>query len=303
MARLKKHKCGPGIYQQRMAYLFLAPALLILAVFVFFPLISSLVLSGLNIDIFMTQISFAGLDHFKQLFSDPRVGNATKNTFFFAFMEVPLQMLTALLLASLVSRNQRICRVLRSVYYLPFVCSMTAVSIVWSMLLDPNKGLVPYVLSQFGWGTIPFLKSAAYAMPTVIVITAWKGFGYTLTILSAAILNISPSLNEAAEIDGAGPLQRFLRITIPCIWPTLCFCIVTTMIGSLQVFDQVYIMTGGGPNFATETLVAYIYDRGFQTAPYSIGYASSIAVYLFFFIAAITFILRKFVLNRGEDEA
>jgi multiple sugar transport system permease protein len=288
--------------RRRHAWVFLAPSAAILAVFVFAPLISSFALSGLSIDIFMSDVGFAGLDNFRRLAADGRVWGATLNTLYFAAMAVPAQVILALALASIVSRDNRWCRLLRSVYYVPFVCSMTAISIVWSILLDPNMGALSYVTRQLGWGTVGFLKDPALAMPTVVAITTWKGFGYLVTLLSAAILNVPASLEEAAQLDGAGPVRRFVKITVPVIWPTVVFCVVTTTIVSLQVFDQVYIMTKGGPHFSTETLVAYIYNRGFQTAPYDLGYASSIAVYLFAIIAIITFVLRRFVLRRGEDE-
>ena len=286
---------------QRSAYLFILPSMLILTVFVFVPLGASLIISLLNMNIFMNDISFAGMKNFVRLFKDSRVNNATFNSFYFALFEVPLQIGLALLFSLFVAKNNRYTRALRTIYYLPFVCSMTAIGIVWSMLLDPNMGLVPYLLRLTGAGSVSFLKDPALAMPTIIAVSAWKGFGYTLTLITAAVLNVSASLYEAAEIDGANLFRKFIHITIPGIWPTVSFCIVTTMISALQMFDQAYVMTQGGPLNKTETLVQYIYDRGFQTAPYDLGYASAISVYLFIIIAVITFVLRRFVLERGGE--
>lgn len=287
---------------QKSAYFFIMPSLLILTVFVFIPLIASFVISLLNINVFMKNITFAEINNFKKIVSDARIGNATLNTLYFALLEVPLQVGIALLLTMFTAKNNRYTKALRAVYYLPFICSMTAIGIVWSMMLDPNLGMIPYMLKKIGLTTIGFLKDPNWAMPTVIGVTAWKGFGYTLTLLVAAVLNIPESQYEAADIDGAGLWKKFMRITVPGIMPTISFCIVTTTIGSLQVFDQTYVMTQGGPLYRTETLVQYIYDRGFQTAPYDLGYASAISVYLFVIVAVITFILRRFVLNRGETE-
>ncbi|MFA9463569.1 MAG: carbohydrate ABC transporter permease [Velocimicrobium sp.] len=287
---------------QKSAYLFILPSLIILTVFVFIPLIASFVISVLNINIFMNDISFAGLTNFGKMLGDKRVSNATLNTLYFTLFEVPLQIALALLLTMFVSKNNKYTKALRAIYYLPFICSMTAIGIVWSMMLDPNLGMVPYVLKKVGFETISFLKDPNLAMPTVIAVTAWKGFGYTLTLMVAAVLNIPESLYEAAKMDGAGAWKQFTKITIPSIMPTINFCIVTTTIASLQVFDQTYVMTQGGPLNKTETLVQYIYDRGFQTAPYDLGYASAISVYLFIIVAIITFILRSFVLKRGEQE-
>ena len=283
--------------------LFLGPSVAILAIFVFVPLVASLVLSVMNIDIFMKDVSFAGLANFRRLLADERVWRDTANTFYFAVLAVPLQVVVALAVSALVSRDTKWNRALRSIYYVPFVCSMVAISIVWSMLLDPNMGLLPFVLRHIGLGSVAFLKDPNLAMPTIVVITAWKAFGYLVTILTAAILNVPASLHEAAQIDGASTVGRFVRITIPQIWPTITFVIVTTTIGALQVFDQAYVMTRGGPNGRTETLVQYIYNRGFQIAPFDLGYASSIAVFLFFIIAVLTFVLRRFILDRGEDES
>ncbi len=288
-------------HHQKSAYLFLLPSMLILSVFVFIPLIASFVISITDMNIFMKDVNFIGFKNFIRLFTDSRVSNATFNSLYFSLLEVPLQIGLALLLTVCLAKNNKFCKLLRSVYYLPFVCSMTAIGIVWSMLLDPNMGLFAYWLKQVGFETIAFLKDPKWAMPTVIAVTAWKGFGYTLTLLAAAVLNIPQSLYEAAEMDGAGSFQQFIHITIPGIWSTISFCIVTSTIGAMQMFDQAYVMTQGGPLNKTETVVQYIYDRGFQTAPYDLGYASAISVYLFVIVAVITFVLRKFVLSREED--
>lgn len=287
---------------QRQAYLFIAPSLIILTIFVFIPLFGAVGISLMNIDIYMNDISFAGLANYAKIFQDSRVGNATLNSFYFAILEVPLQILVALLLLMLMIRNNRFHKFLRTVFYLPYVCSMTAISIMWSMLLNTNYGMLPYLFRLIGVNIPNVLTSTTWAMPTVIAVTVWKNFGYTLTLLSAAALGVSNSLYEAADIDGATGFQKFLCVTLPGIRGTINFCIVTTLITALQVFDQVYVMTKGGPLNKTETLVSYIYKQGFQVAPYDLGYASSIAVYLFLMIAVITFVLRKFILNRGQEE-
>lgn len=287
---------------QKQAYLFLAPSMLILTVFVFIPLIGALVISVMNIDIYMNNISFAGFGNYLKMFHDSRIGNVTFNSFYFALAEVPLQVFMALLMLMLMIKNNRFHKFLRTVFYLPYVCSMTAISIMWSMLLNTNYGMLPYLFKQIGVDFPNVLTSTTWAMPVVILITVWKNFGYTLTLLSAAALGVSNSLYEAAEMDGATGFQKFIYVTIPGIKQTINFCIVTTLITALQVFDQVYVMTKGGPLYKTETLVSYIYNQGFQVAPYDLGYASSIAVYLFLMVAIITFVLRRFVLNRGTEE-
>ena len=298
---MEKKAVGKGMKSQKQAYLFLAPSLIILTIFVFVPLVGAIAISIMNINIYMNDISFDGLKNYLRMFSDVRVGNATLNTFYFALMEVPLQILLALLLVMFMTKNTRWHKLMRTTFYLPYVCSMTAVS-MWSMLLNKNYGMLPYLLGRIGIQMPGLLTSTTWAMPTVIFVTVWKGFGYTLTVLSAAALGVSNSLYEAAELDGAGGLQKFRYVTIPGIRDTIGFCAVTTLITALQVFDQIYVMTEGGPQYKTETLVGYIYNKGFQTAPFDLGYASSVAVYLFLIIAILTFVLRKYAFPQGGEE-
>ena len=290
---MEKKAVGKGMKSQKQAYLFLAPSLIILTIFVFVPLVGAIAISIMNINIYMNDISFAGLKNYLRMFSDVRVGNATLNTIYFAL---------ALLLVMYMTKNTRWHKLMRTTFYLPYVCSMTAVSIMWSMLLNKNYGMLPYLLGRIGVQMPGLLTSTTWAMPTVIFVTVWKGFGYTLTVLSAAALGVSNSLYEAAELDGAGGLQKFRYVTIPGIRDTIGFCAVTTLITALQVFDQIYVMTEGGPQYKTETLVGYIYNKGFQTAPFDLGYASSVAVYLFLIIAILTFVLRKYAFPQGGEE-
>lgn len=298
----RNKKAKVALRNQKSAYFFITPALIILTGLVFVPLAGAFIISLMNIDIYMNDISFSGLANYFKLVHDSRVSNATLNTLYFAILEVPLQVGIALLLVMFMLKNNRFHKFLRTTFYLPYVCSMTAVSIIWSMLLNNNYGMVPYIFGKMGIEMPNLLASTSWAMPTVILVTVWKGFGYTLTILSAAALGVSNSLYEAAEIDGATGLQQFFNITIPGIRDTIGFCVVTTLIMALQVFDQIYVMTNGGPQNSTETLVGYIYNRGFQTAPYDLGYSSSIAVYLFLIIAVITFVMRKYTFQQEDNE-
>ena len=156
---------------QKQAYIFLAPSMLILTVFVFIPLIGALVISVMNIDIYMNNISFAGFGNYLKMFHDSRIGNATFNSFYFALAEVPLQVLMALLMLMLMIKNNRFHKFLRTVFYLPYVCSMTAISIMWSMLLNTNYGMLPYLFKRIGVDFPNVLTSTTWAMPVVILIT------------------------------------------------------------------------------------------------------------------------------------
>lgn len=287
---------------QKIAYLFIAPSSLILIIFVFVPLFEAFMISLTNMDIYMNEYHFIGMDNYVRMLADSRVWNATKNTIVYTLAEVPLQIIISLLMLFFMLSNNRFHKLLRTVFYIPYVCSMTAISIMWSMILNKNSGMVAFLLGRIGIEIPNLLATVGYAMGTVIAVSVWKMFGYTLTLLTAAALGVSQSLYEAAEIDGASWFAKFIYVTIPGIRQTIAFCLVTTLISALQVFDQIYVLTQGGPLYSTETLVGYIFERGFKTAPFDVGYATSVAVYLFFLIAIITFILRKYSIGREGNE-
>ncbi|MGM0124669.1 ABC transporter permease [Enterococcus sp. AZ194] len=268
------------------AYLFLLPSFLILLLFIVVPLIGTFGISFTNLNIFFTNKDFVGLENFTRIFGDERAMNSLLHTLYFTLLETPTQIVVGLLAAVTLTKNTRFNKFFRSTFYIPVICSLTSIAIIFSMILDPNVGAIPYLFSQIGLPIPQFFRDPVLAMPTVAIMTVWKNFGVTMTILLTAIQGISPSLYESAEIDGATKQQQFFNITLPQIVPSLGFCILTNLIGSLQVFDQVYVATGGGPQFKTETAVQYIYSRGF-TAPYELGYASALSSVLFIIIAAI----------------
>lgn len=276
----------------RAAYLFLAPSITILLVFAIIPLIASLIISVMNMNIFFTDTSFAGVKNFIHAFQDMRFWNALKNTVVFVVVEVPIQIILGLLVANALTKTSLFNKMARTIFFLPVICSMAAIGIVWSILLDGNIGLIPYLLEKIGMGTPTFFRDVKTAMPTVIAMTVWKNFGYTMSILVVGIQGISRSYYEAAEIDGANKFNQFFCITLPQLKSTLGFCLITNTIGSLQVFDQVYVTTQGGPQYSTETLVQYIYKTGFSQ-PYDLGYASALSVLLLVVILIISFPMYK----------
>lgn len=286
-----------SVHNQKAAYLFILPSMCILTVFVFIPLISAFIISMLNMNLYMNDISFAGFGNYLKMLQDERVWNATKNTMAFTVLEVPIQILVALILTMFMQKNTKLCKFLRASFYIPYVCSMTAISILWSMLLNPNSGMLSFLLKKAGIIMPNIMTNPTYAMAIIVLVTVWRNFGYTLTIITAATLDIPYSLYEAADLDGAMGLKKFLYITIPSIKQTIGFCAVTTFILAFQAFDQIYVLTGGGPQNKTETLVSYIYDRGFRTQQ-DLGYASAISVYLFIIIAVITVVMRKYTDRR-----
>ena len=284
---------------ERAALMFLLPSLLFIGVFSFIPLISALGNSTLKMNIFMKNISFFGFNNYKQILSDERFWNSLKNTLVFTALEAPLQIAVALLVASLLHQNTLFRRMMRSFFYIPVVCSMTAMGILWSILLDPNLGYYAYIFKMLGVENQLFLKSPSTAMAWIVLVTIWKNFGLTMMILIAGFQDIPYSYYEAAQIDGANPGQSFRYISLPLLRPTLGFCIITVIIDCLKVFDQVFVMTQGGPMNKTETVVQYIYKKGFSIAPFNLGYASAVAEILFLLIAVVTYFMFR-SLNRKE---
>lgn len=286
---------------ERAAYLFVLPAIVVLTLFTLVPLVSTLVISLLRMDVFLKGADFIGLDHYGRLLQDGKFWNALYNTGLFAVIEVPLQIGLSLLIAAYVSRNTRLRKFIRSALFLPSVCSLTAIGIMWSFLLDPQTGLYPHYLTEIGLPRLEFLRDPSLAMPSIILMTVWKSFGYTMIILVAAMQTIPESHYEAAQLDGAGKARQFLSITLPGIVPALGFSVITALIAALQVFDQIFVTTQGGPLDKTETMVTYIYSTGFRTAPYDLGYASAISVVLFVMIMAVTLSVNRYFLNKESD--
>ncbi|MCI9664004.1 MAG: sugar ABC transporter permease [Lachnospiraceae bacterium] len=285
------------------AYLFIAPAMLIIFLFVVVPLISSFVISLTNMDIFMRDIKFIGFENFKKSFEEERVWNAFKNTFKYVILSVPIQIGLSLILAFWLFRSDRFSKLMRSIYFIPVICSFASLGIMFKMFFGSAVGYFPYVVSLITKNGVPsFWSDVKYAFPLIIFISVWKKFGQSLIILVAGINSISESYFEAARIDGASRKQVFAYVTIPMLWPTLSFVIVTTVIGAMQVFDVVFVTTGGGPLNSTETIVQYIYSRGFGNS-YDLGYASALSVELFFVIALITVLTRKYTDRKMEENS
>lgn len=282
------------------AYLFLIPSFLVLFIFTVVPLLGTFILSFTNMNIFFTNKDFIGLTNFLRIFQDERAVKSLLHSLYFTLLETPAQIIVGLLFAVILSKNTKFNKFCRSAFYIPVICSLTSIAIIFSMLLDPNIGAIPYLFSQVGLPIPQFFRDPTLAMPTVAFMTVWKNFGVTMTILLTAIQGISPSLYESAEMDGATQRQQFFNITLPQIVPALGFCILTNLIGSMQVFDQVYVATAGGPQFKTETAVQYIYSRGFS-APYELGYASALSSVLFVIIAVLA-ISANIYMTRKEQQ-
>ncbi|CAN5611602.1 sugar ABC transporter permease [soil metagenome] len=283
----------------RTAWLFLAPALLLIGVFFFLPVAASLLLSVTDFDIYaiasLANARFVGLRNYAELLQNPLFWTAVRNTFYFALVGGPLTVATSLGAALLISsRLVRFKGLFRTLYFVPFVTTLVAVAIVWRYLYHPQYGLLNYVLGWVGISPIDWLGDPRWAMPAIILLGVWKNFGYNMLIFIAGLQNVPSELYEAAELDGAGAVRRFWHVTLPMLAPTFLFVGVITMIGYFQLFAEPYVMTGGGPLKATTSLVLLMYEEGFRW--WRMGVAAAVAFILFLIILAWT--LLQFRLQR-----
>ena len=291
---------GKYFLKQRIAgILFILPSMIVLAVFVFLPLIMSFIYSTKTFNMMFTDTKFIGIGDYLKLINDSRFWNALKNTVFYTICIVPLQVIIALISGILLQKQSRFRIFVRSVYFLPAIASMTIVAILWSFLINNDYGIYLYWFRKIGINIPNLLNSTTWAMPTMILIGIWKNLGFKMIILIAGLESISETYYEAARIDGATPFNNLKYITIPMLMPTLTFVTVDSVISSFQVFDQVYVITKGGPLFSTETLVQYVYSNAFEKS--NMGYASAIATMLLA-ITLIASVPLFRVMKRNENE-
>jgi ABC-type sugar transport system permease subunit len=225
---------------------------------------------------------FVGVANYGELMRDDRFWNALRVTAVYTVGSVPVQIVLALAVALALHRQLRAVTWFRAAFFFPVISSLAVMAIVWSFLLDRDVGWVSPWLAKLGLPRVDWLQSTTWALPAVVVVGIWKNLGFSMVILLAGLQGIPDVYYEAAAIDGAGRWARFRHITLPGLRQTLLFVTVIAVIASLQAFDQVYVMTRGGPLFATETLVTYMYHQGFDL--FRMGYAAAIAWILFLVI-------------------
>ena len=281
------------------AYLFIAPSMILLLLFNIIPLIASLVISTFDVSMTLNDARFVGLGNFVEAFHDSRFWNSMWVTIKWTLVEMPIQVIVALLLAALLTKNTWFNKLCRGVYFLPIICSATAVSIMWRIILNSNVGYITFLLNKLGFGKINFMNNPGVTFYVIVFMSVWKSFGISTIILVSAMQNVPRVLYEAAELDRAGKIRQFFSITLPGIAPSLWYVVMTRIIGSLQVFDIVYTTTGGGPNFTTETLVTYIYTRAFEVN--RMGYATAVSECLFGLILVITICLYSRMLKQENE--
>ncbi len=274
----------------RAGWFFVAPAAILFLTFFLYPIVATFVMSLQTRE--MGQMVFVGLDNYERLLTDPVFHTALFNTLLVLFVQVPIMLVLALLLAVLL--NSALVKArggFRVIYFLPAVTSLVAYAIVFRILLHTDAGLINQFLGTLGLAEPDWLNRTWSSRVALMASITWRWTGFNMVIMLAGLQAISNDLYEAAKVDGAGPVDRFLRITIPMMRPILLFAAVLSTIGTLQLFDEPFILTGGGPSNATLTLVYYLYQQGFQSLNF--GYASAIAWFIVLLVAVLAFIQFK----------
>lgn len=265
------------------AFLYLLPALSVIAVFQFYPVLKSFFMGFYTkFDYLTDTVEAVGLDNFLYVLKDPEFVLAMKNTAVFAVISVPLGIITALVFALILNSNIRFQKFFRSAYFLPFVTSTTAVAVVWRWMLNKDYGMVNALLSVLGMPKVAWLTDAQMTIPILIVLSVWKGLGYKIIILLAALQGVDERYVKAGRMDGAGSFRRICHIILPILRPTILFLSVTSLIGAFKIFDEVYIMYGQkpGPLQSGLTIVYYIFDKFYRHWEFTTASAAAFLLFL-----------------------
>lgn len=276
------------------AYLFLAPGLILFAIFTVFAVVYSFYLSFHEWNILEPAKPFVFLDNYIRLFADKRFHRAVINTVYYTALSVPLTMIVGMSIALLLN-NIRFKGFYRTLYYIPTITPLVVASIIWKWVYQGDYGLLNYFLSSIGLIDKPilWLSDPNLAMPAVILMSIWGGAGYHMVIYLAGLQSIPEEYYDAAKVDGASAWQQLRHITVPLLTPTTFFLVITSLIGSFQVFTQIYIMTNGGPLGRTSTIGFYLYEKAFRQ--FQMGYASAMAYALFGMIFVFTLIQLRYM--------
>jgi len=280
-------------------YLFLLPFLFVYITFLVYPLFRGIWISLHDWDLLIGNLGWKGIDNYVRMFTrDNTFWTSTGNTLEFVILSTPPLVILGLLLAIALNRPLPVMGLFRTIFFSSYVLSISVLTLVWFMLLNPNRGILAAFLQMFGIDPIPWLNDPNLAMPAIVIASVWWTTGFNVVIFLAGLQDIPKSLYEAAEIDGANAIRSFFSITLPMLRRTLMLVIILQIIASFQIFGQVFLMTKGGPSGTTRVLVQHIYERGFRG--FELGYGSAMAVFLFGIMFAIS-LIQIFVGSQGDE--
>jgi multiple sugar transport system permease protein len=279
------------------AWLFIAPALLGFTVFYLVPCFRAIYISLTDWNL-LRPAKFVGSANYARLWTDANFWNSMRITLLYVLYNIPLQTVLGLLLAVLLDRLGRSV-VLRSIILVPYLIANVIAAILWFWMLDPLLGFVNVMLQSMGFGRVPFFSDQNLALPTIAAVNIWRHMGFVALLFYTGIQGIPRDIYEAARIEGASPWNSFWNITLPLLRPTLVFVLVTSIIGSFQVFDSIAVTTLGGPVNSTRTIVWYIYESSFVN--FRMGYASAMSCALFVCLAVVTIVQMR-ILRSGQSD-
>jgi ABC-type sugar transport system permease subunit len=272
--------------------LFLLPSLIIFGVFVYYALGFNVYLSFTSWNFLSKTKEFIGFDNYARLFSSKVFWEALRNTAYFAFASVTISLIIGLFLAILLNQKIPARGLFRTVIFSPYVTTTAAISLLWVWIFQPDFGLFNFALNLIGIDGPSWLSDTRWAMPALIIMNVWQNTGYVMVIFLAGLQGIDRTLYEAAAIDGADGWKKFLNITLPLLSPTTFFIMVTTLLNNFNTFDQVAVMTKGGPAGATTVMNYFIYQEAFVS--FRAGYASAASTVLFLILLVITIFQTRF---------
>ncbi|KRE58069.1 hypothetical protein ASL11_30610 [Paenibacillus sp. Soil750] len=285
-------------HEQATAFWFIFPAIALLLVFVFYPMLQAFLISFKNYSLVGAGDVFVGMDNYVHLMKDRAFFNSLKHSFYFALIVIPIQTSIALGLALLIQKKTATAGLFRTLYFIPVIISTAVAATVFKLIYNKEFGLLNSVLKALHMPVTSFLSDPKTAMNGIIVLGIWKGAGFFMIIFLAGLNNISPDLYEAARVDGASRIGQFFKITLPLLNRTMSFVVIMTTIDAIKLSGLVFVLTNGGPNSSTETVVFYIYKQAFTQM--RMGYATAAAFVLFAIVLAISLIQMK-LFNKDTD--
>lgn len=273
-------------------YLLISPYIIHFFVFIAFPVVFSIVLTFHNWNI-ISPMEYIGLGNFVRLFNDQFFFRSIWNTFVFLIIHIPLQIVAALAIAQVLNQKIKFRGFFRAAYFLPVIVSGVVVTILWQQLYGFDTGLLNRILVSIGFGKVGWLVDPDVAMPSIAVMATWKNVGLYIVLFLVGLQTVPSHYYEAADIEGANKWQKFFKITLPTINPTIFMVFILSTIGGFSLFIEPYILTGGGPLNSTLSAVLYIYKQGFFY--YHMGYAATLGFFFAFLILAVVMIQKKFI--------
>ncbi|UKS27886.1 sugar ABC transporter permease [Paenibacillus sp. HWE-109] len=285
-------------HEQATAFWFIFPAIALLLVFVFYPMLQAFIISFKNYSLVGAGDVFVGMDNYVHLMKDRAFFNSLKHSFYFAIIVIPIQTSIALGLALLIQKKTATAGLFRTLYFIPVIISTAVAATVFKLIYNKEFGLLNSVLKALHLPVTSFLSDPKTAMNGIIVLGIWKGAGFFMIIFLAGLNNISPDLYEAARVDGASRMQQFFKITLPLLNRTMAFVVIMTTIDAIKLSGLVFVLTNGGPNSSTETVVFYIYKQAFTQM--RMGYATAAAFVLFAIVLTISLVQMR-LFSRDND--